>query len=384
VLKPGGHVVAFGGTRTYHRLACAIEDAGFEIRDQIADFVMADTFVRQFLESLSDEQCRAFLRCIEESHVGGELSWTFGSGFPKSHNVERGIATSTCKCSGRHFEKTLPKQSERRDGDHVCTPNAESIPWTGWGTAIKPANEPVCLARKPLSEKTVAANVLKWGTGAINIDGCRIDGTGNKTFARDAGDRDRDQYRTGTTVGAALPSDLGRWPANVIHDGSDEVVAALPDSAGQLFAVGPKHGDRGSVNCYGDYGPHPETPPRGDSGSAARFFYSAKAGKGDRLGSGHPTVKPVDLMQYLVRLVTPHGGLVLDPFAGSGTTGEAAFREGMRAILIEREATYVKDIERRISLLLSGSAERSNASVKAKIESGRLKDDAGPLFGGKS
>ncbi len=170
----------------------------------------------------------------------------------------------------------------------------------------------------------------------------------------------------------------GRWPANVITDGSEEVAAAFPDAPGQQQYVGPEHGERPSRGIYGDFGARPENEPRGDSGSAARFFYAAKADPDDRLGSKHPTVKPLDLMQYLARLVTPRGGLVLDCFAGTGTTGEAAYREGFRCVLIEREPEYQADIRRRCRLILAGPDERSRESIKAR----GLTADAGPLFGG--
>lgn len=282
VLKPGGHIAAFGATRQYHRMACAIEDAGFEIRDS--------------------------------------LMFLYGTGFPKSLDVSKAI------------DKAAAQE------------------WAGFGTALKPASEPIVLARKPLSEPTVAANVLRWRTGALNIDGCRIAGEGNKTFARGTGDRDREQYRTGTTFGSAIPTDLGRWPANVVHDGSDEVIGAFPNAPGQLAKVGPEHGAKTSVNCYGDYGPRQNFEPRVDqSKSAARFFYSAKASKADRAGSKHPTVKPIALMQWLSRLITPPGGVILDPFAGSGTTGAAAMLEGFNVVLCEREQEYVDDICARFS-----------------------------------
>lgn len=240
VLKPGAHLLAFGGTRTYHRLACAIEDAGFEMRDMIA--------------------------------------WLYGSGFPKSHSVERVLGSE----------------------------------WEGWGTALKPALEPITLARKPLVG-TVAANVAVHRTGALNI------------------------------VASRIGDDASRWPANVIHDGSEEVRDAFPETAagwrsGETF--GWTGGQRAS-----DRAPSGHT----DAGSAARYFYSAKADAEDRLGSKHPTVKPVDLIAYLIRLITPPGGTVLDPFAGSGTLGMACMREGFDAILIEREAEYIADIRRRIN-----------------------------------
>lgn len=282
VLKPGGHLIAFSGTRTYHRLACAIEDAGFEMRDMIA--------------------------------------WLYGSGFPKSHNVG--------------------KKTER----------AEDM---GWGTALKPAIEPIVLARKPLAG-TVAANVLAHGTGALNIDASRIGKGGG-------GDRDgeasaaRRYVSDGSTNFAAKPGPRGgdakgRWPANVITDGSEEVVAAFPDTASGTGAVKKASADGYQGNALGKESRPAGTQiiSHGDAGSAARFFYSSKADAADRCGSKHPTVKPIDLMAYLCRLVTPPGGTVLDPFAGSGSTGMACLREGFDCVLIEREAQYVEDIHRRL------------------------------------
>ncbi|HCE08747.1 MAG TPA: hypothetical protein DEQ40_09140, partial [Oxalobacteraceae bacterium] len=180
---------------------------------------------------------------------------------------------------------------------------------------------------------------------------------------------------------AAGPAGKGRWPANIVHDGSDEVCALFPDSPGQQGDVRGTEPSAPTNGIYGEFAGRTHAEARNDSGSAARFFYTAKADSGDRLGSRHPTVKPVDLMQWLVRLITPPGGIVLDPFAGSGTTGEAAFREGARCILIEREADFIADINRRIGLLLAGPDERAHSTIKAKIADGRLKDDAGPLFG---
>jgi site-specific DNA-methyltransferase (adenine-specific) len=308
VLKPGGHLVAFGGSRTYHRLAVAIEDAGFEIRDQIM--------------------------------------WLYGSGFPKSLNV--GNATT--------FHGPTQSGAPLDDGK-----------WQGFGTALKPAHEPIVLARKPLGESTVAANVLAHGTGALNIDGCRvamseadkessIAGTLRMANSKRAISENQNEgwqrpWQKGNgqkeyieQAASRIAQSEGRWPANVIHDGSDEVVGAFPESNGGAWpAHGAKFGYAG--------GERKQTGVRIDMhepGSAARFFYSAKAGASDRLSSKHPTVKPVDLMAYLCRLVCPPGGTVLDPFAGSGSTGMACMREGFRAILIEREVEYVADIERRI------------------------------------
>lgn len=300
VLKPGGHLVAFSGTRTYHRMTCAIEDAGFEIRDQIG--------------------------------------WCFGSGFPKSHNAGN-----------------------------------------GWGTALKPAWEPICLARKSLIG-TVAENVEKHGTGAVNIDGCRIvggpssGGTKSSTYLglmNDDGWQPKDRV-----IDRSMKA--GRWPANLIHDGSEEVLAAFPQSDGQqgdVRGTEPSRTGGDGTNCYGEYG-RIASAARNDSGSAARFFYSAKADAEDRLGSKHPTVKPLDLMQWLVRLVTPKGGAVLDPFAGTGTTGEAAWREGMNAVLIEREPEYQADIARRMDLAAKPTKRAAVAKSKNKLE---LPEDL-PLF----
>jgi site-specific DNA-methyltransferase (adenine-specific) len=275
-LKPGAHLLAFSGTRTYHRMACAIEDAGFEIRDQIG--------------------------------------WLYGSGFPKSHNAGN-----------------------------------------GWGTALKPAWEPIVLARKPLIG-TVAANVLQHGTGAINIDGCRVDaGPDGKPLRGNHAARPALDAATSYDMGSGYAlgtTTQGRWPANVIHDGSDEVVAAFPDGLQSgTGAVKRASGPGYQANAYGKESRAAGTASveYGDIGSAARFFYTAKADSDDRLGSKHPTVKPVDLIAYLCRLITPTGGTVLDPFAGSGTTGMACMREGFSAILIEREAEYVADIKRRIA-----------------------------------
>lgn len=310
LMKPGAHLVAFGGTRTYHRMACAIEDAGFEIRDQIG--------------------------------------WLYGTGFPKSHNLDGG--------------------------------------WQGWGTALKPAWEPICLARKPMIG-SVPENVGIFGTGAINIDGCRVPATSGDepmTWGRSAalGFRQNStgmyERRDGMQASAGVS---GRWPANVTHDGSDEVVSAFPITASGSGNIKRSSG----ADCEGNRGSAlgAESRPAGavmvsygDTGSAARFFYSAKATSADRADSKHPTVKPVALMRWLVRLITPPGGLVLDPFAGSGTTGAAARAEGMSSLLIEREDQYVDDICRRLGL---DRAAAESATVECRpIEMG----DAGPLFGG--
>lgn len=334
VLKPGGHLLSFGGTRTYHRMICAIEDAGFEIRDMVA--------------------------------------WLYGSGFNKNGYVSYKLEAQLCERLGNENIYRDTGEPMRREPP-FRHPDADKT-W-GLAGAIKPAIEPICMARKPLIG-TVAENLLRHGTGALNIDGCRVGSGGDRASGGGPG-ANRQSDGWGMTTGATRP-DGGRWPANVIHDGSEEVLEAFPSEAGGAGKVsGPTLAGhsisvaRGALNGVAD------TPYYGDSGSAARFFYTAKADADDRLGSRHPTVKPLDLMQYLVRLVTPPGGLVLDPFAGTGTTGEAAFREGMRAILIEREPEYQNDIRRRMALCLAGPAERKREAAKARPD---RPFEAGSLF----
>lgn len=341
VLKPGGHLLAFGGTRTYHRLACAIEDAGFEIRDSIC--------------------------------------WLYGSGFPKSLNVSKAIDTASGaerEIVGRRTDRAATPKMDIRGGRYIGGENgaidcsAITAPatdaakqWDGWGTALKPANEPIVVARKPLVG-TVAENVQEHGTGAMNIEACRIGDTKGWPASES-------EFRGWEKNGESIPTEprgLGRWPANVIHDGSDEVLAAFPDAPGQLADLSYTAPSTPFKNCYGKMNREGEpsadkrytdegatnfsaTPGqrRFDTGSAARFFYCAKASSAER-GSfnNHPTVKPVELMRYLCRLVTPPDGLVLDPFTGSGTTLVAAREEGFRALGIEREEAYCKIIVKRL------------------------------------
>lgn len=322
VLKPGGHIAAFGGSRTYHRMTCAIEDAGFEIRDS--------------------------------------LMWIYGSGFPKSLDVSKSIdkaAGAEREVVGRRTDADKLKFGGKHDGwdrpwmhdpeavercQAITTPSTDAArEWEGWGTALKPAFEPIVLARKPLSEKTVAANVLRWGTGALNIGACRI-GTEGGTKGCDAGPSNGilGDGLNGS-FGKPVPG-LGRWPANVVHDGSDEVVGSFPNN---------KDGEiRNQI--YGSYRkPKGVDVGYGGSGSVARFFYSSKASKADRAGSKHPTVKPISLMEWLIKLITPPDGHVLDPFAGSGTTGQAAINCDFKVSMIELEVEYQEDIERRMNLI---------------------------------
>jgi len=323
VLKPGGHLLAFAGTRTQHRMAVRIEDAGFEIRDMIA--------------------------------------WVYGSGFPKSLDVSKaidkaaGVEREVIGVAGKSGSVRNSMAGDFAGGEYMATAPATDAArqWQGWGTALKPALEPITVARKPLIG-TVAENVLTHGTGALNVDGCRV------------GDEVRVAAFTslapchGNALGAAGTAEarrgtqgdpktyVGRWPANLIHDGSDEVVELFPDSNGSKPGTrynGPKFdGDvyNASSTAQKEFG-------YGDTGSASRFFYCAKASKRDRGDENkHPTVKPTDLMRYLCRLVTPPGGTVLDPFMGSGSTGKAAALEGFHFIGMERDADYFTIAQARI------------------------------------
>jgi DNA modification methylase len=461
VLKPGGHLVAFSGTRTYHRMAVAIEDAGFEVRDMIA--------------------------------------WHYASGFPKSHDISKAID----RAAGVEREIVGPSPFAARKpngsagvnsiglnatpGHDLTAPATDAArEWEGWGTALKPATEPICLARKPLSEKSIAANCLKWGTGALNIDACRVSSvtgqlpsedaeweeeqslcglcaevaeslarsgipatkasiainnaaptssekaetlldainktdigcsagttadssvissniaefgkirtdqspqgststtsttteatTGSKTClscgtsitlpttgpnttraksgSQQVGKRPGGFGNVGAPKGSSKPNGItppeGRWPANLLHDGSDEVVAGFPETtSGALTAAQQINGGfKGAKNCYGTAERGGEGEYEANSGSAARFFYCAKSSTEERgEGNNHPTVKPVDLMRWLVRLVTPKGGTVLDPFMGSGSTLIAADAEQFHAIGCELSPEYAAIAERRI------------------------------------
>jgi site-specific DNA-methyltransferase (adenine-specific) len=359
VLKPGGHLLAFGGTRTWHRIAVAIDDAGFEIRDS--------------------------------------LMYLYGVGFPKSHDVSKGIdktlgakgifggpksaAHAGWIARGRMRGEDNEEGWQRpwMDDQEAVDRNArEYLPgseaaqrFKGWGTALKPAWEPVIVARKPLIG-TVAQNVLAHGTGALNIDGCRIptlEGEENPSISRRKGAVNHLSVRPaaeteaeGRMVSRQSPEAfraerageaIGRWPANVIHDGSDEVEAAFAAFGDRPGQMGRARTDGATYNSVAlgqkrAISNHPDI--RGDAGSASRFFYTAKASKNDRntdwqgnripVDNLHPTVKPTDLMRWLVTLVTPPGGVVLDPFAGSGSTGKAARAAGFRFIGIEADPKF--------------------------------------------
>jgi DNA modification methylase len=456
-LKPGGHLLAFGGTRTYHRMACAIEDAGFEIRDCIMwvysqGFPKSHNVSRKLKDAacccdMGDDQLRrlrqnsgnaegvaqegqepdvftSVQRCPAGTGMGH--TWLQGSPGADAGELRHGSHVRPEKSSmeGGGDTSQAPRKLRQRkiremstgasgdgpqgricdgapsgngqmdrpssDADRVCaSPQSRSIEelqdefgvvagqpesqaggaWAncdrcgkpivndGWGTALKPAFEPIIVARKPLSEKSVAANVLKYGTGALNIGASRVhtgDDLNGGAYAKSGTFRNDGwgMQRGVASDGYQQPS--GRWPANFIHDGSEEVVRLFPETAVS------KESDRGLQHA-GRHGGLADMEPnlkigtsgiRGHSdngGTAARFFYCAKADKDDRLKSKHPTVKPIDLMAYLIRLVTQPGGTVLDPFAGSGSTGMACMREGMNCILIEREEEYFADILHRVS-----------------------------------
>ena len=362
VLKPGGHALIACGTRTQHRMVVNIEDAGFEIRDVV--------------------------------------SWIYGSGFPKSLNIsksidkaagaEREVVGVRTFADGSKPRKTAKNmgvgdlvERSAEHGNITAPATDEAKQWDGWGTALKPSSEFFTLCRKPLSEKTIAANVLKWGTGGINIDGCRV-GTEEITINRHEGQSNSLIESTKGKWTGKQEVVQGRFPANLIHDGSPEVLDLFPESkSGAMSAgVGRSKNVQENKNCYGKYGgDNTEKSIEASKGSAARFFYCAKASKKDRdeglegepdiIGStssmttrgerergesrntstkknNHPTVKPTALMQYLCRLITPTGGVVLDPYMGSGSTGKAAIREGFGFVGCELDPEYFEIAKTRI------------------------------------
>lgn len=384
VLKPGGHLLSFGGTRTWHRVAVAIEDAGFEVRDSIA--------------------------------------WMYGSGFPKSLDVSKAIDKAAgaevkvgkaFKVAGEYGQRDLrdpEAQGLSRDEMRHEAQTPEAKQWEGWGTALKPAFEPIVVARKPLGGKTVAENVLTYGTGGLNIDGSRIATTDNLNGGAYAAEGKERNDGWGMQRGQAgdYQQPSGRWPANVILD---EYTAELLDEQSGIRPGGTYPAKRGqAVNTSFASGQETVGGQRsmGDTGGASRFFYVAKASRRDRnegldniegkqigaKGNGlartcavcgasimnpcdcpdrtfvnptrqnfHPTVKPTDLMRYLIKLVTPPGGTVLDPFTGSGSTGKAAILEGFTFIGCELTEDYIPIIEGRLK-----HAEALAAEAEAKKE----------------
>src|SRR6185295_12944786 len=399
-LLPGAHLVAFGGSRTHHRMACAIEDAGFEIRDTLL-FLYGSGFPKSLDVSkaidkrggasigwfgpwLREERNRRGISSNDLgkhflSKTGGATgcvrNWELGLNLPTAEQFNKlcdvlGLAFDRIEeakreVTSRYDGTTLavaPGQGVARDGvelDRTAPATPEAAQWAGWGTALKPAAEFIVLARKPLGERTVAANVLRYGTGALHVDACRVDSGGTHGSAESAGmgagretaNHNGSAYGKGLGGVVAAPHALGRWPANIIHDGSPDVLDAFAAyGAGGSGSGEVKVSGGSGMAFFNDGTPTHNVGVRdfGDTGSAARFFYAAKADKADRADSKHPTVKPVDLMRWLVALVTPPGGRVLDPFAGSGTTGEAAMLLGLDATLIERDAQHAADIRHRI------------------------------------
>jgi hypothetical protein len=431
VLKPGGHLLAFAGTRTQHRMAVRIEDAGFEIRDMIA-WVYGSGFPKSLDVSKAIdkrggaaagfEQFRDAVRAaMKRSGVSRSQLQAALDNHMLSHYLTAGsqpavpnlrdyrIIRDTVQL-GADFDGLFNDEAEREvvgkgsgaistrkdlrvengtvwgakssEFDLTAPATEAAKQWEGWGTAIKPSLEPITLARKPLIG-TVAANVLEHGTGGLNIGACRVgtDGATKRSHQEPYGEGGRgDQggsqnWRTGHKI---EDINAGRWPANFIHDNSEEVLALFPNSNGSGAARTLNRGQRDDGWGMAD---EPGLLRDAGSGSAARFFYCAKASRDDRdegcgalelteagikndSGRGfsesdpmaavmrhnpHPTVKPTDLMRYLCRLITPPGGIVLDPFMGSGSTGKAAMAEGFRFIGIEREAEYIEIARARIS-----------------------------------
>ncbi|MEO3997202.1 DNA methyltransferase [Mesorhizobium sp. CAU 1732] len=388
VLKPGGHLAAFSAPKCVHKMAFGIEAAGFEVRDRIINLIDPDERVIAFLDSLSAAQSDALFRMLDQFGPLGEAFWTFGSGFPKNHDVSKAID----KIFGAERPIVGPNKFSHLNGkanvnvfgaasrpDETASASSEAKTWEGWGTALKPAYEPIVIARKPLAESSIARQALKTGTGAINIDAARVryadeadmraETRGVHASRKDyAGLSEDGGAFSGLPSGRTItpPNSSGRFPANLTHDGSDAVLAGFPGDA-RSAGVAARPDSVGT----GDGVTYQPTKPQGTiyadaAGSAARFFYTAKADAHDRIGSGHPTVKPLDLMQWLCRMLTPPGGTILDIFAGTGTTGEAAFREGFDAILIERDPDYQADIARRMENALSGPVARRHAATRAK------------------
>lgn len=373
VLKPGGYLLAFAGTRTQHRMAVRIEDAGFEIRDMIA--------------------------------------WVYGSGFPKSHNISKALdkmagAEREFIPVGNAVKRMIPGADQNKKGwikddgreyqpgvEVAVTDDAKK--WDGWGTALKPALEPITVARKPLEEKTVAANVLKYGTGGINIDESRIalDGPRKKIISKS--EKSDNAFGDGLNGSKNLGfiDTQGRFPANLIHDGSEEVTELFPNAKAGGANKARKRNDE-NENAYGKYERVVDFDSYADNGSAARFFYVPKTSKKDRNDgldkfntkatassefrpnhaekaeqgedgnpygrwtpekNNHPTVKPTDLMRYLVTMVTPKGGTTLDPFMGSGSTGRGAKLGGFNFIGVELDPDYFEIAKARIDAIIEES-----------------------------
>jgi len=397
VLKPGGHLLAFAGTRTQHRMAVRIEDAGFEIRDMIA-WVYGSGFPKSLNVSKAIDKAagadRTVKRGVKPEHEN----------FADKKNPVSGVSRKNGSQGDGGFHRPWMDDPEKANNYHYEFEPAtnEAKQWEGWGTALKPALEPITVARKPLEENTVASNVLKYGTGGINIDDSRVAhvtvGDGSNLVLNSHlrekinGDNGGNIISTETERRVVVPNAESRFPANFIHDGSDEVTELFPNTKSETLT--PDMNIKSSTGWAG--GSSENRVKNGSEGSAARFFYCAKTSKKDRneglelfeakaiadkKGNGirrvcstcgvsmmeshlcecevkdwqppkklnnHPTVKPTDLMRYLVRMVTPKDGTVLDPFMGSGSTGKGAILEGFTFIGIELDSDYMEIAEARI------------------------------------
>lgn len=387
VLKPGGYALVFAGSRTQDWMAMSLRFAGFEIVDTIM--------------------------------------WVYAQGMPKSHNISKAIGRrkhptlkqeNVAISDAGHFHGSSGSCEER---DITGAGSDEAARWEGWGTQLKPAYEPILVCRKPI-KGTFAKNVMAHGVGGMHIDACRIavdpkaDATQMRTMNRGQRHSDQNDQEWGFSKGSGDQPQVirqdGRWPANLAHDGSDAVLALFPESAGQQAAARTE-GDKKSVHTFGNFGPRVAFAPRGDFGSSARFFFCAKPSTkerhlgmdnpgaqfkrgstlrlaervgDDKRGNHHPTVKPIKLMRWLVRLVCPKGGTVLDMFCGSGTTGFAAIEESFDFIGIEREPVYARISNARCSYaeqLMTGVAAQKKKYRKARRATGKFfKGDQLPLF----
>jgi site-specific DNA-methyltransferase (adenine-specific) len=358
VLKPGGHLLSFSHSRTYHRQAVAVEDAGFEIRDQIM--------------------------------------WVYGSGFPKSMNIGiqvdkklgnqretvgekvRGDVEKAKENGAGYLADPANRNNTKQFGYGTHTITKGNSEWEGWGTALKPAHEPIVMARKPLSEKTVGNNVLEWGTGGINIDGCRVEEIKPQVS------RSTSLFQSNHDGRLSGEPSEGRFPANIIFD--EEAGQLLDEQSGISRSFKSKEdysGIQGSQTIFkGTYGKN-TGQLYDDRGGASRFFYCPKTSKAERnegTDNNHPTVKPTDLMAYLIRLVTPKGGIVLDPFMGSGSTGKAAVREGMNFIGIERETEYFEIAKSRIEYEINKPTSKPSKTKKVEVEK-KVEEKVNQFFG---
>ena len=318
VLKPGGHLLAFSGSRTYHRMAVAIEDAGFQIRDQ--------------------------------------MMWVYGSGFPKSHNVSKALdkmagaereiigEKSAGIGTGKSYGKIVGEREKVKSNVvPITAPSTEAAQqWEGWGTALKPAHEPIVLARKPF-EGSVADNILKWGVGGLNISGCRV---GDEVLKSSKGEAESNG-KYGDRVWD-VPERTGRFPANFMHDGSQEVLDLFPNDAGRFFYC-PKANKKDRDEGCEDFDERRESDRPSDDKVGGD---NPRNRSNTPRKNSHPTVKPTELMRYLCRLITPPNGTVLDPFNGSGSTGKASVLEGFNYTGIELDEDYIKISKARIESIL--------------------------------